>query len=180
VRHQLTVLLLFGFISFPAKGDTQEKWIPKAYSLFLATTDPDSEFAKGGGRGRFVQTLSIYCHEILERLPTNTPAEDAWVEAESRGTDTNKMNRLLASVEYSRQQLRITFSHCAEFTDQLKTADSEIAEATGLIRLARNFNADIVPEATRGGLNPTALAIDFLGAVRLTLLNAALRTLEGQ
>ena len=178
MRHHLTVLLLFGFISFPANGATQEKWIPKAYSLFLATTNPDSEYAKG--RRIFVQTLSIYCHEILNRLPTNTPAEDAWVEAESRGTDTNKMNRLLASVEYSRQQLKITFSHCAEFTDQLKTADSEIAEATGLIRLARNFNADIVPEATRGGLNPTALAIDFLGAVRLTLLNAALRTLEGQ
>jgi hypothetical protein len=81
VRYHLTVLLLFGFISFPAKGATQEKWIPKAYSLFLATTNPDSEYSKG--RRIFVQTLSIYCHEILNRLPTNTPAEDAWVEAES-------------------------------------------------------------------------------------------------
>jgi hypothetical protein len=134
----------------------------------------------GGGRGRFVQTLSIYCHEILERLPTNTPSEDAWVEAESHTANPEKAMRLNSSVEYSRQQLKTVFSHCAEFTDKLKTANSEIAEAAGLIRLARNFNADIVPEATRVGLNPTALAIDFLGAVRLTLLNAALRTLEGQ
>lgn len=179
MRHYPTLLLLLGLISLPSKGATQEKWIPTAYSLFVISTNPDSEYAKG--RGKFVQTLSMYCREILDRLPTNTPSEDAWVTAESHTASTEKAMRLTSTVEYSRQELKAVFSNCEEITDKLKPAYSEIGdEAAGLIRLARNFNADIVPDATKVGLNPRVLAFDLLPAVRLALLNAALRTLAGQ
>jgi hypothetical protein len=62
-----------------------------------------------------------------------------------------------------------------------KIARQEIAhETAALIRLARNFNNDMGRDAVRVGLNPDMLGFDLFFVMRKALLNAALRTLEGQ
>jgi hypothetical protein len=182
VRRHLTLLLLFGFISLPTKAVAQKEMIPAATSLFAASVNPASEYGRANGRGKLIQKLSLYCHEIDLLLPTNTPSEDAWVEAENKPTaNAEKLMRVISSVEYSRHELKAVFSHCGEITDELKPARQEIAhETAALIRLARNFNNDMGRDAVRVGLNPDMLGFDLFFVMRKALMNAALRALEGQ
>ncbi|MGY4293085.1 hypothetical protein ACVWXN_001180 [Bradyrhizobium sp. i1.4.4] len=37
--------------------------------------------------------IEAHCREVLDTVPTNTPAEDAWVVAESTTSDTNRLAR---------------------------------------------------------------------------------------
>src|SRR4051812_47999331 len=37
--------------------------------------------------------FGVYCREVLDSVPTNTPAEDAWVTTESTTSDTNRLTR---------------------------------------------------------------------------------------
>jgi hypothetical protein len=42
---------------------------------------------------------------VLNVLPTNTPEEDAWVEAEGNTTDLAKVQRLVATPQYNRREV---------------------------------------------------------------------------
>src|SRR5258708_1471447 len=105
-------------------------------------------------RAKLIQTFAAYCQEVLDALPTNTPAEDAWVASEQKTTDLTKISRLLGSKEYSRYILKNTFSDCKDITATLTQAQSIPEkekrtetyvrfEAINLVRLALNFNDDL-------------------------------------
>jgi hypothetical protein len=65
-------------------------------------------------RIELVRLSDAYCREVLDTVPTNTPAEDAWVTAESKTSDTNRITRLVSSKEWARHQLKETFSECLQ------------------------------------------------------------------
>jgi hypothetical protein len=55
-------------------------------------------------RKQFIQTFASYCQQVLDALPANTPAEDAWVASGKR--TPAQITRLLQSKEYSRHYLK--------------------------------------------------------------------------
>jgi hypothetical protein len=128
--------------------------------------------------------LSVYCREVLKKLPTNTPTEDAWVASEGHTNDMAKVRRLVSSREYSRSELKETFVSCEKTTAKLiePSALSREFEAVNLISLAVTFNSesDIELYASKTELKSKELGFDFLHSVRWALLIAALRTLENK
>lgn len=126
--------------------------------------------------------IEAYCREVLDTVPTNTPAEDAWVTAELNTSDINRVNRLVSSKEWARHQLKDTFSDCLDGVTLLQQAqanNSRSAEAAQLISLAYIFNRD-------ADLAMFAKWVDLKSELSLTnhfrqvLMIAAMRTLDGR
>lgn len=125
-----------------------------------------------------------YCREVLDTVPTNTPAEDAWVNAESNTSDTNRITRLVASKEWARHQLRETFSECLHkvaFLQQAQANNARSAEAAQFISLAYTFNqdTDLAAFAKRIDLK-SDLVRSTVNLFRQRLMLAAMRTLDGR
>src|SRR5258708_3170050 len=137
-------------------------------------------------RAKFAQTLVNYCQDILNALPTNTPAEDAWVTSEEKTGNGAKIQRLINSKEYSRSALKNTFSECKdtatilielihEYSDKESETFSRL-EAGQFIKLALNFNTFLEPHSSKVELNKDvkfALGDLQLHVVRTGLLRAA-------
>jgi hypothetical protein len=115
-------------------------------------------------RAKLVQTFAAYCQEVLNALPTNTPAEDDWVASEQKTTDMTKITRLLNSKEYSRNFLKGMFSDCKDIAAMLVQAQSISEknkrtdtyarfEANNFVRLALNFNDDLKSYLSKIDLN---------------------------
>jgi hypothetical protein len=71
----------------------------KASSLNELTASagrPASDYASTF-RAKLIKTFAAYCQEVLDALPTNTPAKDAWVASEQKTSDGTKINRLVNS-----------------------------------------------------------------------------------
>ena len=102
-------------------------------------------------RAKFAQAVANFCQGVLDALPTNTPAEDAWVASEGKTKNPTKFIRLLNSKEYNRHFLKTTFSDCkdtagktVEMVQQLKrTGKVSSLEASQLIKLAQLFDGSI-------------------------------------
>jgi hypothetical protein len=140
-------------------------------------------------RAKFAHTLANYCQEVLKALPTNTPAEDAWVTAEEKSGNGAKIQRLINSKEYSRSALKNTFTECKDTTALLiqiqqlpnKTATDSRLEAGQFIQLALNFNTFLEPFSSKVELNKDvkfALGDLHLHVVRTGLLRAAWEALQ--
>ena len=183
--------LFSAFVAIELQGSirAQDSARPIASQLVSIAVNPSYDLTKAG-RSTFVATLADYCAQVLMALPTNTPAEDAWVRAEASTSDLAKIRRLVASPEYGRRALKTICGNCVESTGALKRAQTGLSrgdsavhsESSELLRIAFDFNndGDIVAYATHAGLSPEVWRLDFLGAVRKSLLVAALRVLEGQ
>jgi hypothetical protein len=143
-------------------------------------------------RAKFAQTLVNYCQDILNALPTNTPAEDAWVTSEEKTGNGAKIQRLINSKEYSRSALKNTFSECKdtatiliELIHEYSNKESETfsrLEAGQFIKLALNFNTFLEPYSSKVELNKDvkfALGDLQLHVVRTGLLRAARAVLQG-
>jgi hypothetical protein len=181
-RHFRGLLLMSALVWLPSKAVAQDQ-IPAARELITIAVRPDTDYPKTG-RARLVRLLSVYCREVIKILPTNTPAEDAWVASEGNTTDIAKVRRLVASREYSRSQLTEIFVRCEQITDKLMKPGALTVEyeAANLVSLAINFNSDIDIDlyAKKLEMKSEELGLDFLPAVRWALLVASLRTLEKQ
>jgi hypothetical protein len=163
-----------------------------AHAIISSAVDPDRDFTKTS-RAKIVQNVATYCGEILKALPTNTPSEDAWVAAEAKTSDLAKVERLLSSPEWSRRELKSTFSDCKDLSQTLiqnqavvnRTDAVARAEAINLVGLALIFNdtSDIESYASRAnfklGYEPTSEP-DLFSLVRKDLLIAARSALKGQ
>ncbi|MBR0710147.1 hypothetical protein [Bradyrhizobium liaoningense] len=133
-------------------------------------------------RVELARKIEAHCREVLDTVPTNTPAEHAWVVAEATTSDTNRLNRLLSSKEFARSRLKDTFSECLEKVALLKQAQAQqmrSAEAAQFISLAYTFNqdADLAAFAKRVDLNSD---LSLTSIFRQTLMIAAMRTLDGR
>jgi len=123
--------------------------------------------------------VEAYCREILDVVPTNTPAEDAWVTAESKTSDINRITRLVSTKEWARYQLKETFSECLQkitLLQQAQANNARSAEAAVFISLAFTFNqdTDLAAFAKRVDLKSELSA----NVLRKFLMIAALRTLD--
>jgi hypothetical protein len=181
-RHFRRLLLISALVWLPSKAIAQDQ-IPAARELVTIAVRPDTDYTKTG-RVRLVRLLSVYCREVIKILPTNTPAEDAWVASEGNTTDIAKVRRLTASREYSRSKLTEIFVRCEQITDTLIKPGALAVEyeAANLVSLAINFNSDVDIEiyAKNLDIKSEEIGLDFLHAVRWALLVASLRTLEKQ
>jgi hypothetical protein len=187
MKRHYGLLCILGAVALQGTIYAQDSEQPIARELLSITVDPGSDYTKPG-RAKFASVLATYCTEVLKALPTNTPAEDAWVRAEMNTSDMAKTRRLASSPEFSRRELKSVFENCVEATANImrfqkltKRNDSAARlEAAELVRLALNFNYDndIRAYASRAGLSSNAWKLDFLHSIRWALLVAALRTLE--
>lgn len=136
-------------------------------------------------RAELTKLFVGFCRDVLAIVPTNTPAEDAWVRQEGNTTDVAKISRLVSSAEYARQQLKETFSTCVTRASDLASFQQRgdwRAEAAGFVSLAAVFNEDGDLKALAERLQIKTIEDQFLllYTVRRTLLIAALRTLDSQ
>jgi hypothetical protein len=154
--------------------------------LLSLAVSPSSKWGKPE-RLQMINLLLTYCREVLAALPTNTPAEAAWVENEGRTTDTRKIARLTSSPEYARFTLQDTFQTCVDRASDLaalqaKHSSNKIGhvEAARLVSLAANFNydQDILSYAKRAGLDVDQFQLDQMSGIRRMLLVASLRAFE--
>jgi hypothetical protein len=143
-------------------------------------------------RAAFAGAVAAYCSAVIKSMPTNTPAEDAWVRDEGKTTDFNKQKRLQGSAEYARFMLATTFNDCVGLTRKLLAAQSSgdrRLEAEIFVRLAGAFNYDSVLGfyANNAAMNADWLGLGWigdqrglgwLGVVRLVFLQAAIRSIE--
>ena len=137
------------------------------------------------GRADLAALYSAYCREVLNSVPTNTPAEQAWVAEEGRTTDVKRIARLVQSKEYARHQLQETFSECLSklsVLTQAQTRNDRGQEAAGFVSTAISFNesSDLANYATRVGLTSEEFQFPLLGSIRRVLMIAALRTLDSK
>jgi len=184
-------LLLMGLATISASVAQNNKTSAMDEVLNLSVR-PQSEFT-ADFREKFAQTLVNYCQGLLESLPTNTPAEDAWVDAEERTRDAAKIQRLWKSKEYSRSNLKAIFSKCKETTTILiemiqhfskKPESSESSarlEADQFIKLALNFDAYLETYSSNVEVSKdvrSSFDDIHLHVIRLGLLRAARGALQ--
>lgn len=127
--------------------------------------------------------FEAYCREVLDTVPTNTPAEDSWVAAETTTSDTNRLTRLVSSKEWARHQLKDTFSECLEKVALLQQAQANkarSAEAAQFISLAYTFNQDTDLAAFARRIDLKSELSPFVNSFRQVLMIAAMRTLDGR
>ncbi|SRR6266404_4195331 len=73
----------------------------------------------------------------MDSVPTNTPAEGAWVTTEMKSSDTPRLVRLMSSKESARHQLKEIFSEFLEKAALLQQAqNARNAEAAQSVWLA--------------------------------------------
>lgn len=135
-------------------------------------------------RTELTSLFAAYCRDVLTAVPSNTPAEEAWVEDESRTSDMAKLVRLGQTMEFARSMVRRTFSECVDTTARLATVQARFdrnREAALFVSLAVTFNesADTERFADRIGVNRNDFQFGILGSLRRILMIAALRTLDG-
>jgi hypothetical protein len=107
-------------------------------------------------RVELVQLIKVFCREVLDSVPTNTPAEEDWVmkEFKSVGGDINRTIRLTSSKEWARHQLVDVFSECLQKVAQLQqaqTQDARTAEAAQFISLALTSMKIPIPPSSPSG-----------------------------
>jgi hypothetical protein len=169
-------LVLFSALVFSCEVGAQQSVVARELIGIGASFKPENYTQSG--RAKIVRLVAAYCREVLNVLPTNTPEEDAWVEAEGNTTDLAKVQRLVATPQYNRREAKYVFSTCEEKAGKgLDGTGSR--EAAAFISLALNFHdpRSVESYASRAGLNVKALGLDFIGTVQRSLLLAAMYSL---
>ncbi|MBI5260254.1 MAG: hypothetical protein HY852_00365 [Bradyrhizobium sp.] len=168
-------------LSTPGYGQPSAK--PSSYDQILKFALSSKPY-DAAARATLAHLFASYCRDVLAAVPTNTPAEDAWISQEGNTTDANKISRLLQTAEWSRHQLKDTFSTCVTRASELMVIQSKKeldSEAAAFVSLAANFNedTDLRSYARRLGMKSIADQFGLLPTLRRVLMIAALRTLEG-
>jgi hypothetical protein len=113
----IRIVLGFAIVIATASGTAAQNSKASAIDqLSTLASEPLSGYS-AAFRKQFIQTFASYCQQVLDALPANTPAEDAWVASEQKTPE--KTARLLQSKEYSRHYLKNAFSDCKDTTAKL-------------------------------------------------------------
>jgi len=171
------LLLFFATAAFPQSDMTAAE--KNLFQFFLRESfTPEN-------RIELTRRMAAYCRDVLDNVPTNTPAEEAWVMSEmhSSGGDTDRLNRLISSKEWARHQLKGTFSECLQnvaLLQQAQTQKARPAEAEYFISLAYTFNQDHDLGAFAKLVSPRAgVSAGALNTFRQLMMVAAMRALDG-
>jgi hypothetical protein len=94
-------------------------------------------------REQLANALLVYCRDVQQAIPRNTPVEDDWVADELKSSDPQRLTAILSSVEYSRWTLSRSFAACSQHAEgtlrALKSPD-RAAEAIQWSEFALSFN----------------------------------------
>jgi hypothetical protein len=188
----IVAMMLSGTITMGGAGTAQKNKSSALDEVVTFATKPASDFT-ADFRASFAQTLADYCQEVLQSLPTNTPAEDDWVTSEEKTRDGAKIQRLWKSKEYSRSILKATFSECKDTATVLveliqqfsqKKESSELfsrLEASQFIKLVLTFETFLEPYSSKIEMNKEvkfAMGDLQLHVIRRGLLKAAREALQ--
>jgi len=136
-------------------------------------------------RANMAQLYLTYCSTMVERIPTNTPAEEEWVARESRTNDIKKIGRLVQTNEFARSRLHSTFSDCLSNVTALVQAQQQKdlnRETSALLRLSMTFDVPDWSVYVRSlGLGDTdEFKFLSLNIIRNVPLHAALKIVDGR
>jgi hypothetical protein len=137
-------------------------------------------------REQLANALLVYCRDVEQAIPNNTPAEDDWVADELKSSDPQRLERVLSSVEYSRWTLSRSFAECSEHAAgtlrALKSAD-RAAEAIQWSEFALSFNyaEGWRAYASKAGLvrgNDDSYGFELMPGLRRGLIEASVAALS--
>jgi hypothetical protein len=129
---------IFGWFAVLMSPPAQaaETRIPQAEAVIPIVVVSDS-FESADSRSKLASAVLAWCRAVVSALPTNTPAEAAWVEREGNTTDLDRIRRLDASPEFGRYRLGEAFTDCVARAEKVKLAqDRRNLRAEGHISLA--------------------------------------------
>lgn len=158
----------------PASSETRE--------VLGIVTSPNFKY-DAEGRIEFARALSAYCSAAMASIPTNTPQEQEWVEAEGNTRDSNKIARLVATPEWGRYRLGMLYGDCISATAKISSAQQNSAkrvEAAFWTSLSITFNDDHDMQlyAKNASVDLQRHGIYFIRALRRGMMIAALRAIE--
>ena len=117
------LLLFFATAAFPQSDQTAaEKNLFQFF--FRESFTPEN-------RIELTRRIDAYCRDVLDKVPTNTPAEEAWVMSEYKSghLEGDRLNRLVSSKEWARYRLKDTFSECLQQVALLQQAQTQKARS---------------------------------------------------
>jgi hypothetical protein len=173
---------LLALSMFGGSANAQEE-MPEFYVVHrYAWIRPVPTFDKAE-RAVFAGAVTDYCVAVIRAMPTNTPAEDAWVHNEGNTTNLDKVRHLTATAEYARFSLAKTYNECVHFGKKLlaaQSADNRMEEADLFAALAATFNydGDMRIYARQATMNENWFGIASISSLRDSLLRAAMRAIE--
>jgi hypothetical protein len=98
------VVITLTLILFSSVAHSQPAQKPASSEIFMFAFSK-SDYGPTA-RANVAQLYRTYCAGMVERIPTNTPAEEEWVVRESRTSDGKKLNRLVQTKEWARSRLQ--------------------------------------------------------------------------
>ena len=134
-------------------------------------------------RAAFARAMTDYCGAAIKAMPTNTPAENAWLRNEVNTADMDKIRHLTSTSEYARFRLASLYNDCVDRGKKLLAAQSagdRRAEADMFVSLAATFNydRDLVIYARNAAMNEDRFGVTWIASVRNSFLVAAMRAIE--
>jgi hypothetical protein len=171
------LLLFFATAAFPQSDQTAAE--KNLFQFFFRESFTPED------RIELTRRIDAYCRDVLDNVPTNTPAEEAWVMSEYKSgqLEGDRLNRLVSSNEWARHQLTDIFSRCLQTAASLQQAQTQkvrSAEAEYFIILAYTFNQDHDLGVLAKLVSPRAgVSALTLNTFRQLFMVAAMRTLDG-
>jgi hypothetical protein len=172
----IAMLMLFGATAAFAQAESTPAEDNLFQFFFKESFTPEK-------RIELTRRMDSYCRDVLDKVPTNTPAEQAWVMSEYKSghLEGDRLHHLISSKEWARYRLKDTFSECLDNVALLQQAQAQKinwAEAKYFIILAYTFNQDRDLGAFARLVSPRA-GVSALATFRQLLMIAAIRTLDG-
>lgn len=151
-----TVLILL--LGQPSAAQTAP--IPEVGDLYgnlqRDLNDPDQQ-------REVVAVVGRYCAALQQRYPTNSPAEDQWLEREMGGGG-ERLIRALASAEFGRRDAAMFTANCISMTEAFEMyPDARPNILFALIGSIARYSPDAEYHAESNGLDGDAWGFTFLG-----------------
>ncbi len=175
-----SLFLAFGIgLSAPAFAQKEMQAVRDVLTMSIR---PDRDLS-AAGRARYAEAFGAYCAELAGALPTNTPREADWVQAEMGTSDSNRLMRLVRSPEFSRHRLAEVSSECRDKVGKIRAAQragNVRDEAFWFVSLAVTLNndRDITLHARQANVDLERHGIEWMSSFRYGLEIAALRAIE--
>lgn len=132
---------------------------PSASSLFEAASNRDA-LATEDGRSKLVTAVYNYCSDLDRAYPTNSPAEDQWLDGEVHGGG-DRTTRALASAELGRRQANAFTKSCISIS-RLQKRPASARDFTALGFFFVQFMKDSAYYARKNNVNPEKYGFDII------------------
>lgn len=133
--------------------------------LLRATLDVDA-LKTSSGRSALASAAKAYCGELERDYPRNSPAEDQWLSAETRGSSERAM-RAINSPEMGRRMAARFIEDCAALSQAVLAAPDSARPSAALAYTFVRYMGDAEFFAAKNGIDTEQYA--FGTALRSTV-----------